>query len=147
MAANLKLTGYRSKSKFDLLLIISMEKKYSAHYTQMEVEGNLASTSKPPAKSKHCVFCLINILFSDKIAPKLSRLGHRKDRLVLDSGLAGGDEHFWQEVAAENMEGDEEEYGRMAVEEHPMFSDINPSKKVNHTWSKLRDIWKTLSKN
>jgi hypothetical protein len=113
----------------------------------MEGEGNPASTSKPPAKSKHCVFRLINILFSDKIAPKLSRLGHRKDRLVLDSGLAGGDEHFWQEVAAENMEGDEEEYSRLSVEEHPIFSDINPSKKVNHTWSKLRDIWKTLLKN
>jgi hypothetical protein len=72
----------------------------------MEVEGNLASASKPPAKSKHCLFRLINILFFDKIAPKLSWLGHKKDRLVLDSSLAGGDEHFWQEVAAENMEGD-----------------------------------------
>jgi hypothetical protein len=113
----------------------------------MEEEGNLASTSKPPAESKHCVFCLINILFSDKIASKLSWLGQRKDRLVLDSGLAGGDEHFWQEVAAENMEGEEEEYGRLVVEEHPMFSDINPSKKLNHTWSKLHEIWKNLLKN
>jgi hypothetical protein len=47
---------------------------------------------------------------------------------VLDTSLAVGDEHFWQEVAAENMEGDEEEYGRLAVEEHPMFSNIDPSK-------------------
>jgi hypothetical protein len=46
---------------------------------------------------------------------------------VLDSSLAGGDEHFWQEVAAENMEGDEEEYGRLVVEE--------------------REIWKNLLKN
>jgi hypothetical protein len=142
LAANLKLTGYRSKSKFDLLLIISMEKKYSAHYTQMEVEGNLASTSKPPSKTTHCVFHLINILFSDRIAPKLSWLGQRKDRFMLDSGLAGEDEHFWQEV-----EGDEEEYGRLVDEEHPMFSDIEPSKKLNHSWSKLCKIWKNLLKN
>jgi hypothetical protein len=106
LAANLKLTGYHSKSKFDVLQIISATRKYSTHYAQMEVEGNLASASKPPAKSKHCLFRLINILFFDKIAPKLSWLGHKKDRLVLDSSLAGGDEHFWQEVAAENMEGD-----------------------------------------
>jgi hypothetical protein len=64
---------------------------------------------------------------------------------MLDSSLAGGDEHFWQEVAAENMEGDEEEYGRLAVEEHPMFSDIGPSKKL--PWSKLHEIWKNLLKN
>jgi hypothetical protein len=58
----------------------------------------------------------------------LSQLRQRKERVVLDTSLAVGDEHFWQEVAAENMEGDEEEYGRLAVEEHPMFSNIDPSK-------------------
>jgi hypothetical protein len=50
-------------------------------------------------------------------------------------------------VAAENMEGDEEEYGRLSVEEHPMFSDIDPSIKENHTWFKLRKIWKNHVKN
>jgi hypothetical protein len=52
------------------------------------------SDGKAPAKTRNCMFRLINILFFDEISPKFEQLGARKDKSVLDSGLAGNTNTF-----------------------------------------------------
>ncbi len=100
LCAKLKLTGYRSKAKFDLLRILAVGKIHLDTYNENDVSPN-GTSSKVQPKTKNCIFRLINILFSDKMAPKFIRLGERKDRSILDSRIAGNDEYFWQEVAEE----------------------------------------------
>jgi hypothetical protein len=87
----------------------------------------------------------MNILFSDDMSPKFVQLGVRKDKSILDSGLAENDEYFWQEVA-EKFQEKKEDNDNLA-HEHPLFLGIDPSVKLQHGWSKLRDIFKSLSKS
>jgi hypothetical protein len=79
------------------------------------------------------------------MSPKFVQLGVRKDKSILDSGLAANDEYFWQEVA-EKFQEKKEDYDNLA-HEHPLFLGIDPSVKLQHGWSKLRDIFKSLSKS
>jgi hypothetical protein len=101
--------------------------------------------AKAPAKTKNSVFRLINILFSDAMSPKFVQLGEKKDKNILDSGLAANYEYFWHEVV--------EQYQQMNVcfdhiaSTDPMFSGIDPSIKLEHSWRKLRDIYKALTKS
>ncbi len=62
------------------------------------------SDPKTPAKTRNCVFWLINVLFLDKMSPKFKQLGGKKDKNMLDSGLAANDQYFWQEVADKYQE-------------------------------------------
>jgi hypothetical protein len=87
---SLKLSGYRSKPKLDLLRIIAFGKIHQS-LTHFSEDINDSSEPKPPAKTRSCSFCLINILFSDDMSPKFVQLGVRKDKSILDSGLAGND--------------------------------------------------------
>ncbi len=135
ICSSLKLSGYRSKPKLDLLRIIAFGK----------IHQLLTSEPKPPAKTWSCSFCLMNILFSDDMSPMFVQLGVRKDKSILDSGLAGNDEYFWQEVA-EKFQEKKEDYDNLA-HEHTLFLGIDPSVKLQHGWSKLRDIFKSLSKS
>jgi hypothetical protein len=57
----------------------------------------------------------------------------------LDSGLAGNDEYFWQEVADKFQETNEN-YDKLG-HVHSLFLGIDPSVKLQHSWSKLRDIY------
>jgi hypothetical protein len=70
--------------------------RYST-YVSSEKQNNMVD-AKAPAKTKNCVFRLINILFSDVMSPKFVQLGEKKDKNILDSGLAANDEYFWHEV-------------------------------------------------
>ena len=51
--------------------------------------GISEDSAKAPAKTKNCIFRLINVLFSEEISAKFISLGEKKDKNVLDSGLAG----------------------------------------------------------
>jgi hypothetical protein len=77
------------------------------------------------------------------MSPKFVHLGVRKDKSILDSELAGNDEYFWQEVV-EIFQEKKEDYDNLA-HKHSLFCGINPSVKLQHGWSKLRDIFKSLS--
>jgi len=82
-----KLTGYQSKPKANLLQIIGVGKVHQSLYDATDPSsGDGKSDGKAPAKTRNCMFQLINILFSDEVS-------------VLDFGLAGNDEYFWQEIA------------------------------------------------
>jgi hypothetical protein len=59
-----KLTGYRSKPKADLLRIIGVGKVHQSLYNATDPSsGNGKSDGKAPAKTRNCMFQLINILF------------------------------------------------------------------------------------
>jgi hypothetical protein len=67
-------------------------------------------------------------------------------RAVLDTGKAGCDRHFWEQVESD-FKSDDVPYGElMFVDEDPVFEQqkglIVPSKIILHDWKKLRQIWK-----
>jgi hypothetical protein len=119
-------------------------KLHAASYDAMG-NGNNKEAAKAPAKTKNCTFRLINVLFSDEISAKFISLGEKKSKNVLDSGLAGFDEYFWQYVSVQHPS------TRSAFDDlafyDKMLEGIDPSIKLNHSWSKLREIFKVLSKD
>ncbi len=139
ICGTLKIQGYRSKPKAEVLQIMAVAKLHQSFY-----EGEQEPQDKSPAKTRNCTFRLLNVLFSDKMSPKLEQLGARKKKEILDSGLAANDEYFWQEVMEKYQEVNEE-YDELAHTDS-MFAGIDPSVKLPHSWSKLRDIYKGVTK-
>jgi hypothetical protein len=96
ICASLKLTGYCSKPKHELLQVIGVScLDQSLGATNLPV-GNAAEGEKVPAKTHNCSFCLINILilFSDEMRPKFEKVGEQKDKQLTDSGLLSNDDFF-----------------------------------------------------
>ena len=145
ICSNMKLTGYRSKPKADVLRIIGVGKIHQSFYDVSEGLSSSNSDAKAPAKTRNCVFRLINVLFSDEMCPKFERLGEKRDKNVLDSGLAANDEYFWQEVA-EIYKETNADYDNLAFVDS-IFLGVDPSVKLDHSWSKLREIFKGLTKS
>jgi hypothetical protein len=54
-----------------------------------DAAGISEESTKAPAKTKSYIFHLINVLFSEEVSAKFISLGEKKDKNVLDSGLAG----------------------------------------------------------
>jgi hypothetical protein len=79
------------------------------------------------------------------MSPKFEQLGDKKDKNILDTGLASNDKYFWQEIAEKYKEANED-YGNVAFIED-IFLGIDPSVKQDHSWSKLRDIFQGLTKS
>ncbi len=79
------------------------------------------------------------------MSSKFVQLGEKKDKNILDSGLAANDEYSWQEVV-ERYQETNVLYDFITFTD-PMFSGIDPSIKLEHSWSKLREIYKTLTKS
>jgi hypothetical protein len=50
---------------------MAISKLHAASYDAM-VNGNNKESTKAPAKTKNCIFRLINVLFSDEILPSSS---------------------------------------------------------------------------
>jgi hypothetical protein len=113
-------------------------KLHAASYDAMG-NGNNKEAAKAPAKTKNCTFRLINVLFSDEISAKFISLGEKKSKNVLDSGLAGFDEYFWQYVSVQHPS------TRSAFDDlafyDKMLEGIDPSIKLSHSWSKLCEIY------
>jgi hypothetical protein len=82
------------------------------------------------------------VLFDSSI--KFANIGGRKDKGILDSGLAANDEYFWQEVAAKYQETNKS-YGELAFDDS-LFDGVDPSVRLEHNWSKLQEIYKGLTK-
>jgi hypothetical protein len=124
-----KLTGYWSKPKSDLLRIIGVGKVHQSLCDASDPSSG-KSDGKALAKTRNCMFRLINILFSDEFSPKFEQLGARKDKSVLDSGLAGNDKYFWQEIA-KKYQGKNDDYDLLAYN-HAFFDGVDPSVKLEH---------------
>jgi hypothetical protein len=140
----MKLTGYHSKPKADVLRITGVGKLHQTVYENMEGPSN-TSDAKAPANTRNCAFRLINVLFSDEMSPKFEQVGGKKDKNILDTGLASNDEYFWQEVTEKYKEANED-YNNLAFIED-IFLGIDPSVKQDQSWSKLREIFKGLTKS
>jgi hypothetical protein len=138
ICSSLKLTGYRSKPKAELLRIITVGKMHQSFYKSSK-EPNMNSEAKAPAKTKNCAFQLIKILFCDEMAAKFANIGRRKVKGILDSSLAA-----WQEVAKKYQESNES-YDELAFDV-ALFDGVDPSVKLEYNWSKLREIYKGLIK-
>jgi hypothetical protein len=63
----------------------------------------------------------------------------------LDSGLAVNDEYFWQEIAKKYQEKNDD-YNLLAYD-NAFFDCVDPSVKLEHNWSKLKEIFKNLTKS
>jgi hypothetical protein len=72
ICAALKLSGYWSKSKEEALQIMAISK---IHVQCYDTVGISEDSTKAPAKTKYCIFCLINVLFSEEVSAKLIGLG------------------------------------------------------------------------
>jgi hypothetical protein len=70
--------------------------------------------------------------------------GAKKDKNLLDTGLAANDEYFWQEVTDKYQELNDD-YECLAWDDL-LFDDVDALVMLPHTWSKLREIYKGLSK-
>jgi hypothetical protein len=140
----LKILGYRSEPKEEVLRIMAFAKLHQNFY-EGEQDPSSKEQDKTPAKTRNCVFRLLNVLFCDDVAPKLEQLGARKKKDILDSGLAANDKYFWQEVI-EKYQQVNEEYDELAHMDS-MFAGVDPSVKLPHSWSKLWDMYKGVSKS
>ncbi len=89
-------------------------------------------------------FWLINVLFSDEMCPKFEQLGEKKDTNVLDTSLVANDEYFWQEVTEKYKEMNDDD--NLAFVES-IFLSVDPSVKLDHSWSKLWESFKGLTKS
>jgi hypothetical protein len=79
------------------------------------------------------------------MCPKFEQLGEKKDKDVLDTGLAANDKYFWQKVAEKYKETNDD-YDKLAFVDS-IFLGVDPSVKLDHSWSKLREIFKGLTKS
>ena len=121
-------------------------------YDELEMNDDSESSKKGNESNKtrkepQCTFRLVNILFSDAFAEKLSTLGNVAPRNILDTGKAAKDQYFWEEVqqafCTPNVE-----YDFVGFQDDPVFAfmcDVDPSKIVQHDWQKLQSIWKGLN--
>jgi hypothetical protein len=140
ICSTLKIQGYHSKPKAEVLRIMAVAKLHQSFY-----DGEQEPQDKSPARTRNCTFWLLNVLFSDEMSPKVEQLGARKKKEILDSGLAANDEYFWQEVMEKYQEVNEE-YDEPAHTDS-MFAGIDPLVKLPHSWSKLWDIYKGVTKS
>ncbi len=132
LCAHLKLTGYQSKSKEEALRIIAVSKIHSELNDATGIAGDGAE--KQPAKTKNCIFRLINVLFSDEMSAKFLKLGERKDKNTLDSGLAAYGDFLVRSLG-------------QTPDIFYMFDGIDPSVKLSYSWSKLQEMYKALVKD
>mmetsp|Transcript_8653 Transcript_8653/g.17730 ORF Transcript_8653/g.17730 Transcript_8653/m.17730 type:complete len:221 (-) Transcript_8653:732-1394(-) len=65
--------------------------------TRTQTAGDVPSTIAP-RREIQCPFRLMNILFSDMFAERFANTGNVASRHLLDTGLAGNDQHFWEAV-------------------------------------------------
>jgi hypothetical protein len=140
ICSNLKLSGYQSKPKADVVWIIGVGKIHQSFYDGANDPANNASDTKAPVKTRNCAFQLINVLFLDEMSPKFGQLGGKKDKNV------------WIRVSqqmmsiAEKYQETNDAYDNLAFVDS-VFLGVNPSVKLEHSWSKLREIYKGLMKS
>jgi hypothetical protein len=79
ISLSMKLSGYCSKPKVELLQIIVFGK---IHQSLTDFSEDPNDSSEPKTPTRHCVFRLIKIMFSDEMSPKFVQLGVRMSRKV-----------------------------------------------------------------
>lgn len=145
VCSRLSVKGVKNAKKNDMVdrLIAFYENKKA--YDKLENRQRLKE--KTPRQQAHCVYRLINVLFSDAFAADFANIGNVASRQLLDTGKAANDQHFWERVKSAYSSA-ETEYDnlRFLTNEHlHLFGQIDPSKSVDHEWHKLCSIWKSVN--
>lgn len=142
----LKIKGIRGMKKDEITREISNFARNMKAYGQYDAAA-LAYHKDKTRKEIHCSFRLLNIVFSDKFAADLAALGLSSSRVLLDSGKAANDRHFWERIQTD-FQFNDESYGELLFVDDPVFEQqqdsIFPSKIIAHDWKKLRTIWKAV---
>ena len=81
-----------------------LKKAYKNLHMQPTQPPEANDGNKAPRKQVQCPFRLMNVLFSDEFAMDIVDLGKIATRQVLDSGKAGNQQHFWEQVASAFIE-------------------------------------------
>ena len=151
VCARLGFKGYKNANKVGIIEIIvrccTAKKVYDNLWQSDNKEnGTIATATR---KEVQCVFRLLNVLFSDAFAGQFVSIGDVANKQMLDTGKAGNDEIFWEQVQKTFVEaGDNSDYNCLQFMEDEVFCDkdyINPGLIVNHNWKKLRTMWKCVN--
>eukprot|EP00644_Phytophthora_capsici_P009087 jgi/Phyca11/102261/e_gw1.6.607.1 len=101
-------------------------------------------------RSKHCMFRLLNVLFSDEFAERFSRTGDSATRTELDGKLLNKKSDIWLDVrtAFVYICPEDDERNEMVFNDDSFFNGVNPAlaKKV-HSAKKLHSMWKEVNGN
>ncbi|GMF11493.1 unnamed protein product [Phytophthora lilii] len=93
-------------------------------------------------KTKNCNLRLLNVLFSDAMAPFLGAMNAEPTQLELASGTVGGNNPFWTRLRAEFISS-KPEYSRIAFDETSLAG-FDLSTPVPHSSTKLSEMWSEL---
>ena len=98
---------------------------------------------KSVRRTQHCLFRLLNVLFSDEFCEEFSHIGDPKTRENLDSNTSKGKTTFFENVAAA-FQLERPEFGGL-IANHEMFRDVDPSV-IHHAYSgeKMEKMWKEV---
>lgn len=101
--------------------------------------------SSAPKKEIHCAFRLMNILFSDPFAERLSTIGDKATRDELDTRMLN-EEVFWKDVNATFLDDSVEDISWVMFEHDALDSMfIDPSRIIQHDWKKLKSIFQSVT--
>ncbi len=101
-----------------------------------QFSGSVAA--EEPRKTKHCIFRLLNVLFSDAFYERFSLIGNRVTRKELDEKSMSENSTFWIDVC-KAFATDEHAYDGL-VSSREQFSGIDPSSRENYRPVKLLSL-------
>ncbi|KAE8980723.1 hypothetical protein PR003_g24181 [Phytophthora rubi] len=139
LCKKLGVHGYKNKTKAAMIDLIIQRKINEASYDAL-FEKKKKARSDPPQKQKQCPFRLLNVLFSDEFAGRLSSLGDTRLRADLNASMPP-EVVFWRDVEVAFKDSDNVAYGRLAFQDmHPALEELdgNPAIIVNHCAEKLQ---------
>lgn len=164
ICSRLNIRGVKNVKKQLMVEQISNHYKNRKAYDSLDVCSSppapgVATTTQPSAitatipttrKEIQCPYRLMNVLFSDQFAERFAATGNSASRDILDTGLAGNDQHFWQCVRTAFVSPlPNATFDELMFKDDAVLSlqsdDIDPSKIVPHDWKKLRTLWKATN--
>ncbi|KAE9030401.1 hypothetical protein PR003_g10355 [Phytophthora rubi] len=93
-------------------------------------------------KTKNCNLRLLNVLFSEAMAPFLSGMNAEPTQAEVAAGAVGGKNAFWTRLRAEFVSA-KAEYSRVAFQES-CLAGFDLSTPVPHSSTKLSELWTEL---
>jgi hypothetical protein len=116
-------------------------------YKDLQTYDAIQPSSNTNIDSTSVQYLLLNVIMSGAFVTHFQMLGARKEMAELDKGGAGQDKVFWEHVAVEFNEYDNDQYGPLVTTacNKKLFSDknVNPSVKVsgNKSWESLQNSY------
>ena len=99
---------------------------------------------KASQRSKHCMYRLLNVLFSDMFYERFQETGKQYKREQLDCSAVGKADGFWADVSIAFSEEGNEAYDNLLFVEDE-FEGIDCSHIIAHDGPKLQSMWKEVN--